>query len=509
MTARKLRIGWMALALITACSAPQTGGQSGTDAPIVACARPSAGSVPLDQQTSLWTGRTLSDSFEAALRSVDEVPLVWAPEFAPPTTITIEVVRIGLASVVSSRGPGNCADQLEVEVTLHLSTADGMFDETLIGHVIKIVNGGENHAIVGYARELQGSAFGERLATAFELEPDALHGMTVDLTFRDDYEGIAGQISVDADADSTDVNVLHNLADIDSTLPASPTTHEHYVRPAVFDAECAAVQPTMQALDAFTSDQAMLDALTGHWLRCSGDASNVGPYAGLEIDANRTWHYLVLQDGALVEQVGFLREGLVGIAETAPYNGPNWRQFNLGYGPEPAVGANELEFSNDRQTMRIATYDIGSDPLAYDDIYQRTQMPVTAPNIPREDGERAGSAACAEGEAHVRAFSSADELRDALTGKWAICSGGLRRGATAVAFSRDGTYEQVDDQGHVVVTGHYEIDDSAGVQARMRDDDTTAEQRRGEYYGLAPWLSMAPLKLWFGDERRTVLSAMP
>jgi hypothetical protein len=498
----------MALALITACSAPQTGGQSGTDAPIITCARPSAGSVPLDQQTSLWTGRTLSDGFEAALRSVDEVPLVWAPEFAPRTTITVEVVRFGLARVVSSRGPGNCADQLEVEVTLHLSTADGMFDETLTGHLIETIDVGENHAIVGYdARELQGSAFGERLATAFELEPDALHGMTVDLAFREDYEGIAGQISVDAVADPADVNVLHNLADIDSALPAFPTTHEHYARPLVFDAECAAVQPTMQALDAFTSDQAMLDALTGHWLRCSGDASDLGPYAGLEIDANRAWHYLVLQDGALVEQVGFLREGQVGIAETSPYNGPNWRQFNLGYGPEPAVGANELEFSNDRQTMRIATYDIGSD-LVYDDIYQRTQMPVTAANVPRQDGERAGSAACAEGEAHLRAFSSADDLREALAGKWAICSGGLRRGATAVVFSRDGTYEQVDDQGHVVAAGHYEIDDSAGVQAVMRDDDSTIEERRGNYE-LAPWLSMAPLKLWFGDERRTVLSAMP
>jgi hypothetical protein len=75
-------------------------------------------------------------------------------------------------------------------------------------------------------------------------------------------------------------------------------------------------------------------------------------------------------------------------------------------------------------------------------------------------------------------------------------------------FSRDGTYEQVDDQGHVVAAGHYEIDDSAGVQAVMRDDDSTIEERRGNYE-LAPWLSMAPLKLWFGDERRTVLSATP
>lgn len=260
----------------------------------------------------------------------------------------------------------------------------------------------------------------------------------------------------------------------------------------------------------------MLDALSGRWLRCYGDSTNAEAYVGVEIDRSGTWHYLALNDGGLIEQTGFRREGTLFVIDTSAMNsglGYYWRQVDWEFGPRDSGPSPSVQFSNDRSTLRLTVPDDGGlGETLFDDIYRRTQMAVADATITCQDGERAGDAACAEGEAHLRSFTSAKDMRNALSGSWTICSGGLRRDATAIAFSTDGTYRHLDKQGTVVVTGRYKLEDAGGNPGccllRMTDDDTTDAQIRGQP-AIGPYQSLAPLKLWLDDDVRTVLSAMP
>jgi hypothetical protein len=284
----------------------------------------------------------------------------------------------------SGRLPNTCS-QLELGVTLHVSTADGLFDETMSGKLI----GTRVTASYG-AKQLQQSAFGARIASAFDLEPSMLKRMTVTLGYVDGFDGVSAQITIDtdtdADAGSADgLGALQPVAQFDSHWPTRPDTHVHYEPPHAFDDACAATQPTMEAAGDFASNQDMLEALSGHWLRCYGDSTNAPSYVGLEIDRSGKWRYLALNDGGLVEQVGFLGEGMLDIIDTSAMNsglGSSWRQVNWDFGITGAGPTPSVQFSSDRNTLRLTVPDDGGlGETLFDDVYKRTQMAVAAATI--------------------------------------------------------------------------------------------------------------------------------
>jgi hypothetical protein len=276
-------------------------------------------------------------------------------------------------------------------------------------------------------------------------------------------------------------------------------TEQTYVPPASFAQACATAQPTEAGFRSFESDEALRSALTGTWLLCASTSLGAVPHDGIALASDGTWTHLTETDGDLVEQLGFGHEGTFVVIDTSAMNGPNARQLNL------ERTSQDYGFSSDGNTLRLATAGGG---VRYDDTYVRTDRAVGPPELAFDRGERAGPEACGAGEAFVHGFASTDALGALLTGSWAICSGGLRAGASGIEFAADGTYRHLDAAGAPTMAGRYQLLDTSAMNGpgAMQLNMTDADARS---YVSHPLASEAPLKLWLHAGAPIVLSAEP
>ena len=189
-----------------------------------------------------------------------------------------------------------------------------------------------------------------------------------------------------------------------------------YIPPAALRAACSAQQPTASGFDMFPSDAALTDALVGTWILCGSESTRAVAHAGIRIAADGSWTHIEAATGAAIELRGFGHEGDSEVIDTSDINESNVRQFNLSGVPQ------EFGFSSDRQTLRLALPAASPPHPRYDNLYVRTALPVGPPRLLRAAGERAGAAACPEGEAFVRGFSTEAELRAGIVGTWAIAA---------------------------------------------------------------------------------------
>jgi hypothetical protein len=468
------------------------GGQSGTDSSgSYACHEPVEASVAFDERTSLGTAMEVVNRFERLLQVHPKIALAWLADGSKPTTtLVIEVKKWGSRATWLKTGDGASCDDLRIPATLHLTTADGAYDETLEG----------DFSVADGRPQWQGSYSdaamdGARIATVrFDWDPLGDWSKAV----------ISGELSgwnhvsdggVPADAS--------RAAAFSSYWPLPLPTHGEYRRPHAFDDLCSATQDTAPGRNAFTSTGELIGALTGAWVLCSGGPGSAVEHAGIEFADDGTWNHLAAQDGALSQELGFGHEGTFEVIELSKRD----HQLNI------QRSYQDYEFSEDRGTLRLVQSDADFPIPSYDDVYVRTDLAIGPPRVARARGERGGAPACAEGEAFVQeGFASADALVAALTGSWAVCAGGFRSDAVEIAFTSDGSYRHLDADGETVATGRYEVvdtsDGSGSVYVHMEDDDSSPDGLDG-HYGFSARLSDAPIKLELNDDAHTVLSAMP
>jgi hypothetical protein len=122
------------------------------------------------------------------------------------------------------------------------------------------------------------------------------------------------------------------------------------------------------------------------------------------------------------------------------------------------------------------------------------------------DGERAGEAACAQGESGI--VTSAEESAAALTGEYVLCSGSLPGDIAKIRFG-EASLELVRADGSVLGTPSYTVDATyapGGVQAQVGGSDDFRN-----WYVVA---SRHPRKLWIQQSadytmHSAVFSALP
>lgn len=472
---------------------PKTGGQSGTDDPGVVGCPPETGrrSVALDEKTRVGTAAELRDRFEQVLAVTPEIPFRWTTEIGGETTLSVELTVGTSATFVETSG--HVCDALIVPATLHLTTTDGLLDETLPGELREAKWSGKYDAAAA-----QGSAIRDELAKRLgepELELQSF-GAWLEVS---DGRNAAGGLSATSDSvDESLSETLSELATFDSLWPKVITLDDPYERPTDLKDVCAAASPYISLFAAPDADHLLPD-IEGTWVKCSGASTNDRAHDGIRF-TSQTWTDLATQDGKLIESLGFGHEGRL-------------EASGADLGMRNALPLNYLSphvtLSSDRNTMRLQFTDDFM-PRAFDETYVRTNLAVQPAKPAHAAGERAGVAACEEGEAHVHLFESEADLRARLEGAWGVCTGGFRSGAKGIVFTKDGKYSHLDASGSTIATGKYVVIDTSDAngegafQVNMQDDDGG-----GSTDLTVPVMSDAPIKLWASDEGHTVLSAMP
>lgn len=510
---------WATL-LMTAVAAcqekPSVGGQSGTDGESSqGCPVTDERMVDFDEPTRVGTAAEIRANFERVLAQGQQIALHWNSRVGGTTRLTIEIAMWGeQATFVESAG--HVCDHLRVPVTLRFVTEDGLLDATMAGEFEPRTN---------WLGQVDGQALSDievlqRLAMTLGRDDLGVTAFGAFLEF--DEFMVTGEIRAPGELEDEGI-VPGAFATFETEWreqigpPDVVATDEPYEAPATFAEACLAAQPTELGLSAFGSEDELIGALAGSWILCTSRSSNGIPHQGLVLAADRTWKHVIEREDELIEQLGFGHEGTYRVFDTSSMNGENAFQLNL---LDRAV---EYGFSPDGRTLQLVVRPelvapglSAPDVPSYDNVYVRTDRPIGPPQLTRQVGERAGEAACDEGEAFVHDFDSIDELRNVLIGTWVVCSGGLRDGATAIAFAADGTYMHLDGAGAVVQSGLYELM-APSMSNRPEDampgvyfvDDHARSPGRAVHSLGGLLMSDAPVKLWLRSDTQSVLSPLP
>jgi hypothetical protein len=469
-------------------------GQSGTDgAGSFACAPIGETAVAFDEVTSQGTAAVLRDAFERTIAAQHATPLRWTPRLGGTTTVEFQIVQWG-AQALLRKFAAPCQDALSVPVTLQMTSADGLIDESIEG----TING---HQFSG-AMKLDGadqSAFVRELPQ--RLKAPNLHvdscGMLFEYAESTFLSSFSGELGATADVDYELTRDLSELARFDRTWPANTAIRVPVVRPALFDDAC---QKVLTADFNRPAEDAGVAPLVGRWLLCEGESTGLPLHDGLELAADGSWKHLQEQNGQLSELLGFDHEGQANLW------GGSTLQF-LG------VALAQIEYSADRKGLRLTQ----GESTNFNLTYAKANLPVQPARPKYMMGERAGSAACADAEAYVHRFTSSEDLRSQLVGAWHFCSGAFRADASRIAFALDGSYLHQDSDGRTVGRGRYEISDQNDIngkgafQINLMDSDLPAGAPRYYLIGV-PAMSRAPIKLHspgYDGQPPTVLSALP
>jgi hypothetical protein len=469
-------------------------GQSGTDgAGSFACGSIGETAVAFEEVTSQGTAAALRAAFERTLAGQHATPLRWTPRFGGTTTVEFQIVQWG-AQALLRKFVAPCQDALSVPVTLRMASADGLIDESIEGTInvhqfsgAMKINGADQSVFV---RQLP-----QRLK-ASSLQVGSC-GVVIEYSESAFLSSFSGELSATADVDEQLTRDLYELATFDRTWPANTAIRVPVVRPALFDDAC---RTAVTAEFNRPADDAGFAPLVGRWVLCEGESTGLAAHDGLEIAADGSWKHLQEENGQLSELLGFDHEGQANVL------GGSTLQL-LG------VALPQIEYSADRKGLRLTQ----GGPTSFNLTYAKANLPVQPARPKYMMGERAGSAACGDGEAYVHRFSSSEDLRSQLVGAWHFCSGAFRPDASRIAFALDGSYLHQDSDGRTVGRGRYEISDQSTVngkgafQINLMDSDLPADAPR--YYAIGmPAMSRAPIKLHssgYDGHPPTVLSALP
>lgn len=165
-----MRTWRLAFGLLTVASFACTGGQSGTEEAIPACAHDSTRAIELDQETLAGTPRALFESVVAL--AAETVALRWySPDGSgayADTTVTLSVSGVPTSATLMADPEEGCPQIIEVEgAMLRLQTADGAFDEIIPGYVYNSTDYGRTFGDHHYKLNFYGGQWSTTFASIY------------------------------------------------------------------------------------------------------------------------------------------------------------------------------------------------------------------------------------------------------------------------------------------------------------------------------------------------------
>lgn len=429
------------LALLASCSSQvssSSGGQSGTD------------SV---DQTRCETPRPLAldQRLPGSLHTVQDIPRVFAKTTLPgswtwteePVELEVSIDRVDRAYVLP---PGAlCAAQGYVELEGRVRSSDDVIDLEIRSMLLQY------DALVA---RIELAGLPERYFARPE-QANVTSLLHVALTLVPRTDGLIASAS------------LGDLAEWGWHGEPLPE-YTRYQRPPQLEAACEALDLTGYARDAYTplpSEAAARARMTGSWVMCQGTLLEQAR-VGFRVTEEGTWRDLVLHGDTILERGGFNHEGLLRTFQNEP---PGWIQINasafVGRLWQQAYVDGEYFFMPSSETFPSIEND-------------------SAPK------ERRGVAGCAAPEEELIPLGGGSGVAQHLTGRWVLCSGGLRSEPHELAFNVEGHIDLLDQHGALIERRAYEV-------IRTQDDlnPPTMAQLNLELESWLIELSERPLKL--------------